>query len=389
MENCLKIFVLLLILPQFLQAQIYKGKIIETDTEIPIRYANVFLAGTLLGTTTDSLGNFEFNAKGNYTVPIVISFVGYETKVMSNYELASNSTIRLKKGVLNIDEIDVKSNRSSWPRSRMLYVFKEEFLGTSYNAQSCKILNEDEIYLYYNSDSETLHAHSNSPLVIENKLLNYKITYLLKDFQKSKSGVKFTGYSSFAELKVKNEKHKERISQQRRDTYLGSVLHFIRNLANDNFYDEDTIYDVNTIKKIYANHGYIAGSLSENYNGDFTSTVRMSKNEINNILIRKYQNLFQLYDSLGNYISNSKILIDSVGTRWLNSNQAIEIKYLGSLRNSYLIPKSAFVEISKNGYYDPELISWFGFVSNFRVGDLLPFDYEYIEYVSRKKFLFN
>ena len=89
--------------------------------------------------------------------------------------------------VLEIKEINVESNKSGWSRSRMMQVFKEEFLGTSENAQSCKIENGNDIYLYYNNDTKVLHANSRKPIVIENKLLGYRVYYLLDYFRKSDS----------------------------------------------------------------------------------------------------------------------------------------------------------------------------------------------------------
>ena len=390
MKNCRIILLVILLSPKFLLAQIYSGMVIDNDSKEPLVNANIFLAGTLTGTTTNKDGYFELDANGNTSVPLVVSFVGYVTSVFSFFELTSNSVIKLKKEVLEIDEIIVKSNPSGWSRIRMMQVFKEEFLGSSFNAQSCKIENEKDIYLFYNSTTETLYANSLNPLVIENKLLNYKITYVLESFQKSDSGVKFKGYSSFKELPFKNEKHKKRVIEQRVETYLGSIMHFMRYLYKDNIYDKDTIYDIDVISSIYAYNNYDASSLSENYFGDLHSTVKMSKNEINNIVIRKYQDLFQLYDSLENYISNSKILSDTLEVRRLYADQEIRILYLGNLSNSYLVPNSGCIEIAKNGYYDPDLISWYGFMSKFRIGDLLPYDYVYKLYEPiKKRYLFE
>jgi len=102
--------------PQFLVAQVYSGIVIDKDTEIPMANANVFLAGTLTGTTTNINGRFELNTNGNISVPVVFSFVGYTTRVFSFYELSSDSIIKLEKEVRKIEEINVKSNRGGWSR---------------------------------------------------------------------------------------------------------------------------------------------------------------------------------------------------------------------------------------------------------------------------------
>ena len=193
MKNYRIIVLCFLLAPKFLLSQTYSGIVTDVDSEIPLVNANVFLAGTLIGTTTNKNGYFELNTNGNISLPVVFSFVGYNTRVFSYYELSSDSIVKLKKEVFEIDEINVESKKSGWSRGRMMQVFKEEFLGTSENAQSCKIEIENDIYLYYNNETKVLHANTRKPIVIENKLMGYRIYYLLDYFRKSDSGVQFKG----------------------------------------------------------------------------------------------------------------------------------------------------------------------------------------------------
>ena len=65
-------------------------------------------------------------------------------------------------------------------------------------------------------------------------------------------------------------------------------------------FDDDTIYDIDVSSSMYSYRGYDASSLSENHPGDLTATVKLSKNEVNNVVIRKYQNKFQFYDFFDN-----------------------------------------------------------------------------------------
>lgn len=83
--------------PKFLLAQTYSGFVIDMDSEIPLANANVFLAGTLTGTTTNKDGYFEFDAYRNISVPVVFSFFGYATRVLSWSELSSDSMCQAEK----------------------------------------------------------------------------------------------------------------------------------------------------------------------------------------------------------------------------------------------------------------------------------------------------
>lgn len=384
-KNNLIIVLCFFIVPQFLVAQVYSGIVIDKDLEIPLANANVFLAGTLTGTTTNINGRFELNTNGNISVPVVFSFVGYTARVLSSSELSSDSVIKLKKEIFEIDEINVNSNPGGWSRSRMMQVFKEVFLGTSENAQSCKIENENDIYLYYNSNTKVLHANSRNPIVLENKLLGYRVYYLLDYFRKSDSTVQFKGYSRFEELNFVNDRRKNNVEQQRCKTYLGSIMHFIRYLHNENLNKNDTVYDLEVINRMYSYYADSRGLLSEWNNGHLDRTALYSKNEFNNIYLLKYEDKFQLYDEENNYLSCKNLIIEQEGKRAINFDKNINIVYLGNLKYSYLMPKSGAIEISENGYYNPEQISWSGTMSKQRVGDLLPYEYKYDASVLRDK----
>lgn len=72
---------------------------------------------------------------------------------------------------------------------------KNEFIGTTANANDCIILNEQDITFNYDSDKDTLRAYALKPLLIENKALGYKITYYLDIFEyyKGKETTFFVG----------------------------------------------------------------------------------------------------------------------------------------------------------------------------------------------------
>ena len=67
-------------LPSILQAQIY-GSITDPDGE-PLPFANVYLKGTSIGTTSNVEGDYELDIeKGNYEV--VYQYIGYQAKTIN------------------------------------------------------------------------------------------------------------------------------------------------------------------------------------------------------------------------------------------------------------------------------------------------------------------
>jgi hypothetical protein len=216
-------------------------------------------------------------------------------------------------------------------------------------------------------------------------LLGYRVYYLLDYFGRSDSTIQFKGYCRFEELNFVKDRRKNNIERQRCKTYLGSIMHFIRYLHDENLNKNDTVFDLEVINQMYNYYAYSSGVLNELHSGDFDRTTLYSKNDINNIYLFRYEDKFQIYDEENNYLSCKNLIIESEGKRFISFDKNIKIVYLGNLMNSYLVPKSGAVEISENGYYNPEQISWYGTMSKQRIGDLLPYEYKYDVSVLRKQ----
>jgi len=94
-----------------INAQIYsiKGKIFDNQTKVALSYANIRVAGTTTGTSSNSLGEFELKLEtGNYI--LIASYIGYISDTLS-FEL-KNDIIGLKIGLkpteINLPEVVVK-----------------------------------------------------------------------------------------------------------------------------------------------------------------------------------------------------------------------------------------------------------------------------------------
>ena len=160
MKKIILLFLFSIYLVNSLFAQVIKGKVIDRETLNPIRNANVFLEGTLMGTITDEEGNFEFDSKGLMNHPLIVSYIGFESRVILLNEQHTNFSIPLRKKIVEINEVTVNAKLRKKSRRKMLRKFKEEFLGFSYSAKSCKIINEEDLYLYKNIKTNALTGYS-------------------------------------------------------------------------------------------------------------------------------------------------------------------------------------------------------------------------------------
>jgi len=167
--------------------QIIKGTIFDQKTDSVICFASVYFNGTFVGTTSDVNGNFELNILKNTSMPLTISAVGYYSVTLNDFSKTEPLIVYLKPKIYDLGEVGIKTKSLERKRRRNLVLFKEEFLGTTDNAQECAILNEKDITFNYESDDDTVKAFASKPILIENRALGYKITYYLDKFEFYKS----------------------------------------------------------------------------------------------------------------------------------------------------------------------------------------------------------
>jgi hypothetical protein len=196
----------------------------------PLPGASVYLSHYKIGVSADNKGRFliaDLNP-GSYTV--LVQMIGY-LPASQNVTLSARSTdfdMVMEESVSVLKEVIV---RPDLYRARRLRAFKEAFLGTSKNAKSCRILNEEALLFDYDPNGHTLMASANEFITIENKALGYRIHYLLQYFQKDEETnyVHYYGYPYFEELE-KDSLRRKKYNEKRRLAYAGSPQHFFTSL---------------------------------------------------------------------------------------------------------------------------------------------------------------
>ncbi len=225
------------------------GKIIDVETQEPIDGASIYFDGTTIGTVSTNNGNFKLTYKQSTKALLVVSSMGYEAQ---QFQITAKETnlkvISLQPSIESLDEVMLETD--PWSRKKKLNYFREWFLGVDYKNKRCKILNEDDIQLRFSPSKKEMTANTPQTLIIENKYLGYKIHYQLQDFvlrfnetsdydgnkYYSPYSFYYIGTSFFKELKRKTKK---KFKKRRAETYLGSITHFMRALANKQLKEND------------------------------------------------------------------------------------------------------------------------------------------------------
>jgi CarboxypepD_reg-like domain len=303
-----KASIIAFILPLFCFSQTFTGLVLDKLTQQPIETVSVYFDNTTIGTTTNDKGEFSISYTDAVQSTLVISYLGYNKVLISDFRSKNNVVIELVEADNALDEVYLEYD-DGLTRRQKLRLFRKEFLGNSKFGKSCKILNEDDLILKYDKRKKDLYASSKVPLKVLNKSLQYEISYDLIDFEvnfkyanlKTKeftvNSVVYFGTSFYKELE--NFKKNKSI-KNREQAYGGSVQHFMRSLYNKNLKDEGYLvfYDgfiVNewsyfTVKAV-ENTDFKKVSLKENvsilYDKDFQSELQL---EIDEFYIDTYGN---------------------------------------------------------------------------------------------------
>lgn len=238
----------------FAQNPVYevRGNVKDSLTNETLPFASVFFSGTTYGTTSDENGDFVLRTNEPGTYDLVISFTGFKT-FFSQVDLNSPGTQVVNVALLTdaklIGGVTVTAKKDEkWRRN--LVEFKKLFLGTSENVAQCKILNEEVLNFDYNDRDRVFEAYAGEPLIIENKALGYRVTYLLENFMiyYRYNYSTFYGFPSFQDMTKEGKETKKKWVKARDKAYYGSVEHFMRELYAGNTYEAG--YRLNKAKDI-------------------------------------------------------------------------------------------------------------------------------------------
>lgn len=218
-----------------LQAQTIEGTVYDHKTRETIPGAVVYLYGTTLVTTSDRDGKFSLEVGRVINTTLEFSHLSYEPLSIEKPFEHKEKAFYLKEKVSTLSEARVVADRYS--REEKIRVFKEEFLGKSIAGKSCLILNEDDIVLDYDDETNTFSGYSINPIVIENNYLAYRVTFDLHIFtirfsqntleiNKAES-VLFKGSSFF----IDQSPYNIMFAKRRKEIYLRSSQYFWKNLV--------------------------------------------------------------------------------------------------------------------------------------------------------------
>lgn len=358
------------------------GRITDETTGKPLIGVNIFFSKTSLGTTTDMDGFYTMKNIPEGRYELVISMIGFKME-RENLIFFKHDRItidfRLTPEPIQMKEITVtQKTDKEWVKNYRL--FKQAFLGTTRNGESCRILNE--YVISFDRKQGLLTATASQPLQIENKRLGYEITYYLKEFKLDDTSVRYAGDSYFKEMEPISNRESIKWIKNRNETYNGSVRHFLFTLSErfDLRYEMkgDSAVENSAWGKMSGQHKYdplmvegfeiyvLKSRRSGNRDDDYrlinpNARIVFPGDHPNELRLSFKQNIMVLYRRESEDDNYSKNL-SAFGSR--------------PVQTSYLLLKKDTVVFDKSGrYFETYMIEQRGYMGWERFGDKLPFDY--------------
>jgi outer membrane receptor protein involved in Fe transport len=94
------------------------GRILDANTGDPLIGANVEIAGTTIGTTTDYDGYFELTGEMTFPINLISTYLGYEETTTPLAAATADLVIKMSESSVTVDVIEVKAARVSDERKK-------------------------------------------------------------------------------------------------------------------------------------------------------------------------------------------------------------------------------------------------------------------------------
>jgi hypothetical protein len=170
-------------------AQTISARVLDPNGN-PLKDAKVFYNNSTISTRTNASGVFSISA--NFQSDLVIYYPTYEIYIEPEVDKF------LPVYQLDYKEDDLKiidTRNTKFKKDKLLYFLRRCFLGSGKYARKIEILNEEDISIGFNMQTNSIEAKSSKPLLIKNDALGYLIEHYLEYFE-----VEFTS----VELEIEN-----------------------------------------------------------------------------------------------------------------------------------------------------------------------------------------
>ncbi|MFY0654752.1 MAG: carboxypeptidase-like regulatory domain-containing protein [Cyclobacteriaceae bacterium] len=351
------------------------GKVLDKYSEEPVVGVNVFIAGTLKGSSTNLDGEFEITEVLEGSYELAASHISYEIDVAkvnvngANREINYQFTLTPK--INQLKELKVVSLKyKEW--DKYYGIFKQEFLGSTNNARKCEIVNPEVLDFEFNDEKQTVVVKAYKPLIILNMSLGYELDYYLDYFEMGSGSTRSRGVSNFKELDPKNERERKQWMKNRLKSYHGSLNHFLRSLVANQIEEEG--FKISAVDELPAKKDVKDTKINIEEIMRSTSSIDRKKMSFDNYLKIVYTKE-----------NESSAYVDEQIRYAMGYDPFVQKYYNNHLRRGVSLGKQVSfmklnypnVTVNSRGFFKESLaVTTFGYWSWERVAEYLPFEYQ-------------
>lgn len=354
-----------------INAQIhFTGTIYDKATNVPIPDVYVSFNGTTAYAITDNSGKFELTFSQRLNTQLVFSHIAYHTVIIENPFDDFSEKFYMEQRINTLDNVVIKANQDPFTREEKMKAFKEQFLGNTRAGRSCMIMNEDDIQLRYNAQTNTLSASSDKPIDIINEYLGYRILITLVDFKIEYSNRNIVRQTtSSVPMSINTIRPTSPPSQGRNDLQNSYVTLNRYDILQSSYSIMSFFIDLSP------DNERIKGRRDEAYSRSSTFFFsNLANNTLNDNNFKIYKDRSQidprLYFTIKDSLSLKIIQLIPVDTR-------LEIRVLYKNGQSTISFYTNTLIVDQYGNIDKfDKVVFTGLMGQTRVGDILPLDYE-------------
>ncbi|SRR5579871_20116 len=372
-----------------------KGKVFDAASKAPVNNCSVFINSTSKGTVTNNSGEFILQNLPGGKHELIISSIGYQTFVyeFNSTQLPLDLNVTLNQKSTELSEItiepEVKDGWRVWGKT-----FLDNFIGTTENASHCTIKNTKALHFRFSEKRNRLTVFADEPLIIENKSLGYTIKYQLEDFYCDfhTHMILFLGFPLFTEMETEKKKQEMKWEEKRREVYLGSIIHFMKSLYNNQLAEQGfriirnfriPNMEKKRVQDLYLGNIQTADTFQIGKNGT-PLQVNQKRNFPKDSIIY-YESVLRKPDFSVGYkavIPDSLITANSDATKSLFFSDSLTILYTGPDKKRdqswvFLITPQPIIVYSNGLYSPPQEFVTNGYWSLFeKMANAVPVDYQ-------------
>lgn len=341
-----------------------KGVVRDAKTAEVIPFANVFIANTTKGTSTNENGEYTISKIPFGTVIVSVSMVGYapaRQTIRGETDATKEIDFTINPNEQELSEVKVSASRDkTW--EKQFQRFSKAILGESPLAKACSFKNSYQID--FEDTKGVLKASSTRPIELENLALGYRIFFTLTGFVLANDEIQYQGYARFEEIKPVSEKEANKWTQNRRMAFEGSDRHLFWALAQRKLKAEGYEGFVDAV-------GFNPANRTSNFYGQLGKSILaypidslVRKGKIASEYRIRFPKRIELHFASPYY--NGQFYRDDIRMiSWIENLKDLDFNDRGVIQN----PKELIIS---------------GFMSSKRLAEMLPLDYLPSESIERE-----